>query len=374
VATRRVTGEGSIYQRKSDGRWVGVVDLGWVNGRRVRKTVTAATLKELRPKFKALKGQVESGVADENMTVEQWMEKWLRDVAGEKNRPSTLRTYRMYVSKWINPHVGRVRLGKLRPDHIRSMLAAMRDAKKSNATRRQVLAILRRALAVAEQDQLIGSNPAARVDAPPVGQGSHGKFTLAEARKILAALDVEGVSASRWTCALLAGLRQGEALGLRWENVDLDARRILVCEAVQQIKGEGLVVVPLKSQAAYRSVPMVMPVYEALLREPSREGYVWGGEKPTGPRKDWQAWVDLLKMTGVEHRPLHAARATCGSLLLEAGVPDKIIAEILGHSQVKITQDHYLHGDDRMHVDAMGRLDELLTPNPPAQPDAAPSA
>ncbi len=76
--------------------------------------------------------------------------------------------------------------------------------------------------------------------------------------------------------------------------------------------------------------------------------------------KDWQNWVDLLKFVGVEHRPLHAARATCGSLLLEAKVPDKIIAEILGHSQVKITQDHYLHGDDRMHVEAMDRMGELL--------------
>lgn len=360
MGARRVRGEGSIYQRASDGRWVGVVDMGWANGKRVRKTVTAATLKELRPKFARLKAQAEAGVADENMTVERWMAKWLRDVAGERNRASTLRTYEMYTEKWINPQVGKVKLGKLRPDHIRGMLAAMREAGKSDATRRQVLAILRRALAVAENDQLIASNPASKVDAPPVGQGSHGKFTLEEARKILGALDREGVSASRWTCALLAGLRQGEALGLRWENVDMERRRILVSQAVQQVKGKGLQVVPLKSQASYRSVPMVMPVYEALLREPNKEGFVWGGENPTAPRRDWQAWVDLLKMAGVEHRPLHAARATCGSLLLEAKVPDKIIAEILGHSQVKITQDHYLHGDDRMHVDAMERLGELV--------------
>lgn len=361
MASRRLPQEGSIYQRKSDSRWVGVVDLGWVGGKRVRKTVTAATLKELRPKFKKLQAQVESGVADENMTVAEWLEKWLRDVAGEKNRPSTLRTYRMYVEKWINPHVGKHKLGKLRPDHVRSMLAAMREAKKSDATRRQVLAILRRALAVAENDSLIASNPASKVDAPPVGQGSHGKFTLEEARQILGVLDEDGVSASRWTCALLAGLRQGEALGLTWENVDLENRRIRVVQAVQQIKGEGRVVVPLKSQASYRSIPMVEPVYLALLAEKSREGYVWGGKEPTAPRADWQGWVDLLKLAGVEHKPLHAARATCGSLLLEARVPDKIIAEILGHSQVKITQDHYLHGDDRMHVEAMDRMGELLS-------------
>lgn len=373
MARRRVVGEGSIYQRQSDQRWVGVVDFGRVGGKRVRKTVTAATKRELTPKFLRLKAQADAGISDENMTVEQWMGKWLRDVAGEKNRPSTLRTYEMYVDRWIVPHVGGVKLSRLRPDHVRTMLAAMKADGRSDATRRQVYAILRRALVVAENDGLVASNAAAKVDAPAVGQGSHGKFTLVEARKVLTACDDESVTASRWICALLAGLRQGEALGLLWRNVDLDNRRIVISQAAQQVKGHGVVVVPLKSQASYRSVPMVGPVYEALLREPSREGYVWGGAKPIGPRRDWQAWVDLLQLAGVPHRPLHAARATCGSLLLAAGVADKIIAEILGHSQVKITQDHYLHGDDTMHRDAMDRLDALLA-LPSAAPPASPPA
>lgn len=375
---RRIKHEGSVYQRNSDNRWVGVVDLGRINGKRVRKTVTAPTLKELRPKFEALKQTLGAGVDDDHMTVERWMTKWLDEVAVERNRPSTLHTYRLYVQKWIVPHLGRIQLGKLRPDHIRGLLRAMDQDGKSDATRRQVLAILSRAMKVAVQDQLIARNPVESIDRPKVGKGSHGKFTLEEAKALLAACQKrDGSVDSRWVCALLAGLRQGEALGLTWDNVDLEGRVIYVTQAAQQVPGEGLKIVGLKSDASHRAVPMIDPVWAALMLESSRTGYVWGTDKPKRPRQDWQDWKDFLgSVPGVPDRPLHAARATCGSLLLDAGVPSKLIAEILGHSQVMVTERHYLHGDDSMRRAAMNRLGglNLVTYElPPADPasDAA---
>lgn len=363
MARRRLRDEGSIYQRASDGRWVGVVDLGIVNGKRVRKTVTAKTKRELTPKFAALKESLGAGVDDDQLSVARWMSKWLDEVASQRNRPSTLRTYRLYVDKWVVPHMGSLRLARLRPDHIRAMLRAMELDGKSDATRRQVLAIVRRALKVAVQDQLIPRNPADAVDSPSVGQGSHGKFTLEEAKRLLAACELgDGRVISRWVCALLAGLRQGEALGLRWEDVDLERRVIRIRHAAQQVPGKGVQIVPLKSAASFRAVPMVAPVWAALSAEPSREGYVWGGEKLKAPRRDWQEWKDFLaSVEGVPDRPLHAARATCGSLLLDAGVPEKMISEILGHAQVMVTQKHYLHGDDAMHRAAMDRFEQYLS-------------
>lgn len=372
MATRRTRGEGGMYQR-GDGTWVGVVDYGRVGGKRVRKSVTAPTLKELRPKFKRLKALKESGVMSDDATVKDWILLWLDQEVDDKLRPTTAAGYRRNMEKWVIPHLGHHRLDRLRPEHIKALYATMKAEGKSDATRRQVHAILRRALVVAEREQKIPFNPAAKVDAPPVGKGSHGKFTLEQALMILKVLDQEDVSASRWSCALLAGLRQGEALGLRWEDVDFDRNVLVIQRSIQQVPKQGLQVLPLKSEKSYRAVPMVGPVRAALLAERQAEGYVWGkGDKPPSPRADWGEWKRILGIAKVPDRPLHAARATTASLLMEAGVSEKLIAEILGHSQVIITRKHYLHGDDRMHADAMARMDSLLAIKP-SEPDASPS-
>lgn len=385
MGKRRTRGEGGIYQRctqgvcpdpvdgerpehKCAGTWVGVVDLGKVGGKRIRKTVTAPTLRELRPKFKKLKAETDSGVITGDTTVKEWFEQWLDLEVDRKLRPSTANTYRKYVDKWVIPELGHLRLDKLRPGHLTALYARMQDEGKKDATRRQVHAIIRRSLAIAERQQIIAWNPATKVDAPAVGKGSHGKFTLPEARQILAVLDSDGVRGSRWVVALLAGLRQGEALGLRWENVDFDRGVLVVDQALQHINGRGLEIVAPKSDTSFRAVPMVEPVRAALWAERQASGFVWGqGDVPSPPRRDWGAWKSLLVLAGVRHRPLHAARATTSSLLMEAGVPTKIISEILGHSQVAVTEKHYLHGDDRMRVDAMARLSLLVAPTvPPA--------
>lgn len=352
--------DGKRPEHNCRGPWVGVVDLGRIGGKRVRKSVTAPTLKALRPKFKRLQRLVEAGVVGDDATVEVWMRHWLEHEVDPRLRPTTAASYRRNVERWIIPHLGRYRLDRLRPEHIKALYAAMRVNGLSDSSRRQVHAILRRALVVAEREQRIPFNPATKVDPPPVGKGSHGKFTLAEAKAIMRVLDRDDVVTSRWACALLAGLRQGEALGLRWEDVDFTRGVLVIQRSVQQVPHQGLQVLPLKSEASYRAVPMVSPVRAALWEERQASGYVWGGDKPTAPRADWAEWKRVLKLAGVPDRPLHAARATTASLLMEAGVPDKVIAEILGHSQVQITQKHYLHGDSQTHTAAMGRLDDLL--------------
>ena len=360
MSDRRLPGEGSVYQRKSDGRWVGVVDLGWIGGKRVRKTVTARTLKELRPKLKSLNKQIDQGVTPDDGTVEQWMNHWLDNIAAKTVRPSTLATYRRYVDKWIIPNVGKKRLDRLRAEHLEAIYAEMEDQGKLSATRRQVHAIMRRALGIALKRDKVAYNAAEKVEVPPpVGTGSHGKLTLVEAKHIIKSIGDDPMR-SRWVVALLAGLRQGEALGLTWERVDFDRNVIVVEQAVQQVPGKGLLVVELKSRSSYRAVPMVEPVRAVLERERQESGYVWGGEHPIGPRVDWGSWSAMLKRHGIPHRTLHAARATCASLLSDAKVPDKTISEIMGHSTVLITQKHYIHGDDATHQKAMGAMGELL--------------
>lgn len=359
MGARRTRGEGSIYQRESDNRWVGVVDMGLVGGRRVRRTVTAPTLRELRPKFKALRELVERGVLTDEMTVADWMTYWLEKVAPHAVKPRTLAGYAGYAATWIVPTLGRRKVRELRADHVRALHETMREAGKSETTVRQAHMVLRKALADAVMERRIPYNPAEMVKAPRAAKATHGVLSEAEARAMLDLLTEYGEDGlwwvtSRYLVALVEGLRQGEALGLRWEHVDLTPGRevLRLRQAVQRQKGKGLVVVPLKTKEDVgegRDVPLLPEVAYALARhrESAPDGFVWGGEKPTDPRRDWDVWKGLLSDAGCKDHPLHAARATAASVLDAAGVSLKTIAEILGHSQITTAWAHYVHSDDR---------------------------
>lgn len=360
---RRVKGEGSIYQR-GDGRWTYTVDLGWINGRRVRRSVTATTRKGLQPKINALKAKLEAGgIGSDSTTVAAWLTYWLDEIAVHTVRPRTLTGYRGYVKTWLIPHLGQHRLGALAAEHVRILYSQMEKAGKSTATIRQAHAILSRALSIAVDEGKIPRNPCATVTPPkPTAKGSHGKLTSAEARAVLHFL-VDDPRQARWYVAILAALRQGEALGLAWSDVHLAAGYIDVRNALQRLDGK-LTITDVKSQSSHRRVPLLPEVALALELHGQRtgtDGLVFG---PRDNKADWSEWQAVLAGAGVAARPPHAARATTASLLTEAGVPSKIIAEILGHSTPQITEAAYIHGDAVMHRDALERAGALVLAEP----------
>lgn len=358
MARRRTRGEGSIFQRK-DGMWVGRLDLGLVGGKRVRPQVTAHTLKELRPKFAELKARTEVGVITSNDPLSSWLDYWLDTIIDRDLKPRTAIGYRGYVETWLRPNLGARKLKDVKPEHIRALHQIMRDAGKSDTTIRQAHMILRRALNDALLERKIAHNPAVNVKAPKAVRGGHGVLSRDEARSMLDLLTAYGEDGewgvtSRYLVALLLGLRQGEALGLRWSDVDLTpgAESISLERTIQRRPKVGLVVAPLKTKDAVgegRTVPLLPSVAHALARhrETAPDGYVWGGEKPTDPRRDWGVWKGLLWSAGSADHPLHAARATTASILGEANVPLKTIAEILGHSQITTAWAFYVKSDDR---------------------------
>jgi integrase len=368
MAGRRTKGEGSIFQR-SDGMWVGRVTVKLPNNMTARRQVTAKTKRELTPKFRALQRQVEAGVLTDAMTVEAWLEYWIVKVAPARCRQRTLDGYRTYLDQYLIPNLGKHRLDKLAPSHVRAMHATMLEQGRADSTRRQAHAILRRALVVAERDGKVARNVAALVDPPPVGTVHHEPLTLEQARKVLAVLDGDPLAA-RWTCALLLGLRQGEALGLRWEDVDFDAQRITVRHELIRLRGQGLKLTEPKSKTSRRSIPFgeVAPAAFALSQVEHRGEFVFYGER-MDHKRDWLAWKALLVKAGVcskDDKPgdmpaLHAARGTTASLLDMAGVSDKVIAEILGHSSVQITRTAYIHGNEDRHRQGLGAMSALLS-------------
>lgn len=359
MGERRLRGTGSIYQR-SDGRYAYTVDLGWSGGARRRRTVTARTLAELKPKIKKLDRTLAAGLQrDGSTTVEAWLRYWLAEVAPRRVRPRTLKGYSGYVNTWLIPNLGKHRLDMLEASHVRALHRTMEKAGKSHATIRQAHMILSRALNVALDDGKIIRNPCRSAELPKAtSKGTHGKLTLAEALTVLHHLE-DDERGARWVVALLTGLRQGEALGLAWENVDLDRRVLYVLNAQQRIDG-ALTLTDVKSESSVRAVHLLPEVHLALARRRvSRpdDVLVFG---PRDNKADWKEWQAILAECGIPHRTVHAARATTATLLDAAGVSPKMIAEILGHSRADVTMHHYVHGDDEMHREAFDKMGVLI--------------
>src|SRR3954451_11176982 len=217
---RRGHNEGSVYQLP-DGRWRGSVSLGWAEGKRKRRYITRSTRSAVARELRRLVDDAQAGrlPARRPPTVGEWMQLWLNDVASATVRDSTLQRYRQEVRLHIAPALGDVRLDRLQPQQL---AAFYRDAQShlSAGSVRRLHAVLRRSLTVAQRWGHIAVNPATLVEPPPLQQNEVRPLSVSEAHSFLAAAG-DSELAARWVLGLSLGLRQGEVLGLHWEDIDL---------------------------------------------------------------------------------------------------------------------------------------------------------
>jgi integrase len=367
---------GERAKHRCKGRWAGTLDVV-VDGRSKRKYVYGRTQQIASKKLATALRERDAGtLVIGTTTVEAWLTKWL-DRQARKLKPQTMRGYRSKVKTYLLPHLGRHRLTSLRAQHIEAMYDAMRDDGLQEATVRQTHAILGKALKDAERLGLIGINPMARVEKPTTYKNKRAQLTTAEAARVLAHTDD-----ARWWLALFYGMLQGECLGLRWCDVDLERHTLTIAQSLQTAEDGSLIFAKPKSDASSRVLPLV-PLMEARLRllhavRTAAEGATNGTEattslifarpdgSPIRPRDDWQAWRDLLAEVGVPVVALHAARNSAASLMEAAGVPDRRAAQILGHSSVQITHG-YQTSDLALMAEDFAAMGRLLSP-----PDATP--
>ena len=235
--------------------------------------------------------------------------------------------------------------------------------------------MLSRALKVAVQRGRIARNVCMLVDAPAVTRTEVMPLTADEARAVLVAA-TNSRNAARWSVALALGLRQGEALGLRWRDVDLDDGALSVRQALQRQRGAGLVFVPPKSAAGQRTIALPDPVVSALrehrraqLQERLAAGSEWRdldlvfaqvNGAPIDPSADHRTWKALLSAAGVRAVRRHDARHTAATLLLQQGVPARVAMQVLGHSQVSLTLNTYSHVVPELAREAAERMGAAL--------------
>ncbi len=374
MTKRRGQGEGSIHQRQRDGKWVAVLDFGWRDGKRVRKTATAETRREAADKLQELQRDLHNRlpVLNARRTLEDFLNQWIEEVVIPTTRPRTAETYRGVVNSHLIPALGKRTLAQLRPQHVQRMVADKSASGLSARTVEIIWSVLYRALKVAVRWELVATNAAETVTPPRPQRKDVQVFAVDETRKLLeAAEDVRNGVA--YVLALTTGMRRGEVLGLQWSDVDTAAGTVRVCRSLQRI-GKDLVVGEPKSDRSRRTVRLSKLATKALERQRARqaverlaagpnwrdEGYViataTGG--PVEPRNLLRAWTSLLASCELAPRALHVARHSAASLMLSEGVPLKTVQDTLGHSTMQLTADLYGHlmpGDDQRVADAMDR-------------------
>jgi integrase len=372
MAKKRGNGEGSIY-RRTDGRWVGQYLVHTAKGPKYRYLYgkTRAVVAEKLTKAMADR---DSGLIFDagKMTVGEYLDRWLSDSVKGTVRTSTYERNEEIVRLHIKPSLGRVGLKKLTPAHVRGLYRERLDSGLAPATVRRIHSTLHKALSQAVSDGIVPRN-AAHVKAPRPAPEEIRPLSEDEARAFLDAARQSGERfEALYVLAITTGLRRGELLGLRWDDLDLElgtlrVGRALMREGGRHTLGEtktkrgrrqiNLTPRTLNALKAHRKKQLEEKMKRAGLYKDHGLIFASGVGTPVNPENlIKRSFKPLLKKAGLPEIRFHDLRHTCATLLLSRGVHPKLVQELLGHATIAMTLDTYSHYLPSMGDQAAGAM------------------
>ena len=380
MAKRRANGEGSIRKR-SDGRWEGRYTAGRnpETGKVIYKNVLGKTQAEVKAKLKA--AIEESANIDmlkaEQYTTGQWMDVWFENCAKIKVRPSSHQTYRGYIDNHIKPNIGDVPLNKLSSLHLqklyKKLLAGGRVERVeskgqpkglSAKTVRNINQVISSAMDFAKDQKLISSNPTDGCALPKLEHKEMKTLPVEQLTSFLREAKESDVF-ELYYIELATGLRRGELLGLKWEDIDLSQGSLRVQRQVASINGE-IIEAPLKTKNAYRTLPLSADAVGVLQEQRKKSGnspYVFpsptGG--PISPDSVLHMLHRVLKRAGLSKVRFHDLRHTFATLALQNGVDIKTVSGMLGHYSAGFTLDTYTHVTTSAKKEAANTMGSILS-------------
>lgn len=366
--TRQPNGASSIYFGK-DGKWhgrvtVGVRDDGRPDRRHVERKTRAEVTKAVR-ELERLRDEKKLRKPDKAWTVKTWLEHWVENIARPHVSENTYDGYEVDVRVHLVPGLGAHRLDRLEPEHLERFYRKMQDSGSAAGTAHHAHRTMRTAIGEALRRGHVPTNAAEIAKAPRLEEEEIEPYTIEEVQSLLLQASKRRNSA-RWVIALALGLRQGEALGLHWEDIDLETgylrtrknrlrpkyahgcggdcgRKAGYCPQREQVRREYK---STKSRAGRRTIGLPDPLIKLLrrhLEEQERDriaaGEAWQGTgyvfaqpdgSPLVPNTDYHHWKELLQLAGVRDGRLHDARHTAATVLLLLGVPDVVVDAIMG--------------------------------------------
>lgn len=380
VRRRRVRGQPQPFRRKSDGLWVAQVSTGPRGSRRLIRRYSQDKVEATRLLEELLE---RSAVPDSRTTVGSYLRSWLEMTGSRTLKASTLETYEIAVRRQLVPALGEFELGRLAPEHVERMIAALAKTMSPKGIR-NALSILGHVLDVALRRGLVRRNVVRLVDPPRLRRVERQALTVDDARRIVAAAAGDRLEAL-WVTTLACGLRQAEVLGLRWRDVDLDGRALRVEVVLDRQLDPAKAHLPPRQRNRYvltepktassRRTIALPPFVVAALRAHKRrqakerisvgfattEGLVFVSPAGRPVSAGWltHRWRTLSREVGLDVT-FHGLRRAQATLLVSMGVHPKVVSERLGHATVAMTMDVYAGVNRASDVAAAAKLEEAL--------------
>lgn len=309
-------------------------------------------------------------------TVKQFLEYWIGDV----HKPPMIRigTYEMYrtvVDKYLIPGLGHIKLRKLTTQLIQSFYGKEMKKGVSTGRIRYINSILHKALSHAKRIKLIQVNVSDEIELSPAEEHEIEPLTPEQAQLLLQKVREHQLEALL-TLAITTGMRKGEILGLRWQDIDLQEGVLHIRRTLGYYPHHGFIEGEPKTKKSKHKISLPQFVMDALklhrafqLERRLQAGSTWVNKDLVFSNKDGDFIVPrtlnnhfnrLLEDIGLPHIRFHDLRHSAATLLLSMGVPAKVVQEILGHSNFSTTMNRYSHVLPTMQKEAMEKMDNLF--------------
>jgi integrase len=370
-------GAGTVYPRKNtQGKIIGYRGSYFAPDGK-RRYVSAKNKGDAERALRQAMTDAERGLIFESgtLTVEEYLGRWLADSVQGTVRNTTFERYEQITRKHIDPEIGRVKLKALTPAHVRGLYRKKLEAGLSPRTVQYVHVTIHKALKQAVRDGLVPRNATEAVKPPQERREEIRPLTLEQVKTLFEAAKGERLEAL-YVLAVTTGLRQGELLGLKWKDVDIEAGTLQVRRTLTTAKGGPVLSAP-KTKGSRRTVRLSRTALEALrghlerqLREIDQAGDLWHenglifasevGEPLSRYHVTAHRFKSLLKQAGLPEIRFHDLRHTCATLLLSQNVNPKVVSEMLGHATIAITLDTYSHVLPTMQESAAAAMEDAI--------------
>lgn len=369
-------GEGGITHHKKSGLYMARYTVQTPTGPK-RKTLYGKTRREVDEKRTVAKADRDKGLlfAADSLTLGRYLERWLADSVRDTVKATTYETYERLMRLHLVPALRRLKLKNLTPAHVRGLYREKLDSGLSASSVQRVHALLHKALQQAVNDGLVPRNVTEAVRAPKQSRKEIPTLTREQARAFLEAAKGDRLE-TLYVLAIHTGLRQGELLGLKWDDVDLDRGTLQVRRILSAAKDGPTFTAPKNNQG--RSVRLTAQAVQGLrdhrkrqVEDRLRHAALWQDHglvfttlvgTPLNRHNVFsRSFKPLLRRASLPDIPFHALRHSFATLMLAGGEHPKVVQEMMGHSGIRVTMDFYSHVLPDMQKVAVDRLGAMLS-------------